>query len=341
MSTSSVSRWATTVALARMPAPRCRPKSMVISLLPMAPATVWPLVTTKHSAPREAIATPEPVRTRRPSAFSRMIWTAEGRMRWSTFSRRGGSVGVVPQPPHSARMVAHAASVRIGTRTVSNISAIACVLIPSYKLYVVITPGVKRAGSRRFWHRPCSLLDAVLDQPSPQSRPFFRRPGKEEHGYGTHGQFVAGNRGDAHHRHRARMGAGSDARLTGGPRERAARFARGNGEEGPCEHRDGSSLLGYFRSIPADARGHRRYSGPGRGPAGNADGYPGRGEGQGGVRAAAGQEHRHAPRGGGATPTEDAVSRAEDAVATGLAAKTGAADRAAPGFPYANSIWQL
>src|SRR5437867_2260812 len=38
-----------------------------------------------------------------------MIWTAEGRMRWSTFSRRGGSTGVVPQPPYNARMIAPAA----------------------------------------------------------------------------------------------------------------------------------------------------------------------------------------------------------------------------------------
>src|SRR6266849_68159 len=333
MSTSSVSRWARTVALARVPAPRCRPKSKEISFWPMAPATVWPLVTTKHSEPREAMATPEPVRTRRPSGFSRMIWTAEGRMRWSTFSRRGGSTGVVPQPPHSARMVAHAARVRMRTRTVSNISALASVLIPSHRPYVVITPGVKPAGSRRAWHRPCSLLGTVLDQPRPQSRPFFRRPGKEEHAYGTHGQFAAGNRGDAHHRHRARMGAGSDACLTGGPRERAGRFARGNGEEGRCEHRDGSSLLGYFRSIPADARSHRGYSGPGRGPAGNADGHPGRVEGQSGVRAAAGQEYRDAPRGGGPTRAEDAASHAEDAVARGLTEKWARHTVPRPFFP--------
>src|ERR1700730_17126617 len=225
-----------------------------------------------------------------------MIWTAEGRMRWSTFSRRGGSTGVVPQP-YSARMIAHAANARMRTRTVSNISAIPSVLIPSHRPYVVITPGVKEAGSRRVWHRPCSLLGTVLDQPSPQSGPFFRRLGKEEHAYGTHGQFVAGNRGDAHRRHGAGMGAGSDIRLAGGPRERAARFARGNGEEGRHGHRDGSGLLGYFRSIPEDARSHRRYSGPGRGPAGNADGRARRREGQSGLRGATGQEYRDAPRG--------------------------------------------
>src|SRR6266542_4787546 len=87
---------------------------------PTAPATVWPLVRTKHSVlrpfGREAITTPDPVRKRRPSGCSRMIWTAEGSRRSRTRSLLGSLGGAMTQPVPRPALIAAAASDRANIR---------------------------------------------------------------------------------------------------------------------------------------------------------------------------------------------------------------------------------